>query len=79
MDPESLKNVPAYLVLAYAIEWDSVKNAGPEYVLLDFRAYQPSAKLGEEGLMFVASNLLNDRFGRVLSLKVKVIEEGVAQ
>jgi hypothetical protein len=84
MDPESLKNVPSYLVLAYAIVWDlemdgSVDAASgvdlPSYVLLDLRAYQRPDVLGVDGLNDIVCNLLSEMYDFCITgLKIKVIE-----
>ena len=83
MDPKSLANVPSYLVLAYAIQWDDSVDDNivetsklPRYVLLDLRAYQRPAELGEAGLNEVVCNRLSEIHGYcVQDVKIKIIEE----
>lgn len=84
MDPEALKNTPAYLVLAYAITWDTELDGSedaaagvnlPEYVLLDLRSYQRPEELGEDGLNELVSDQLSDRYDFcVTGFKIKVVE-----
>jgi hypothetical protein len=82
MDPESLKNIPSYLVLAYTIQWDDSVDDNivetfklPRYVLLDLRAYQRPEQLGEDGLNEVVCNRLSEMHGFcVQDVKIKVIE-----
>lgn len=87
MDPKSLENVPSYLVLAYAIQWDTecdgsiiaspaLINTLPTYQLLDLRAYQRPEELGEAGLNDVVCQLLSEMYDFCVSgVKIKVIEE----
>lgn len=85
MDPESIKNIPSYLVLAYNILWDLEMDGSipathgdelPTYVLLDLRAYERPAALGEDGLLEVVMNLLSDMHDySIKDVKIKVIEE----
>jgi hypothetical protein len=84
MNPKSIKNPPAYLVLAYAIQWDldmddSVDAAEgvvlPSYVLLDLCDYERPEVLGEDGINEVVCDLLSDMYDFcVTGLKIKVIE-----
>ena len=84
MDPESLKNVPSYLVLAYAIVWDLEMDGSadaaagvdlPSYVLLDLRSYQRPEVLGEVGVNDVVCQLLSEMCDFCITgLKIKVIE-----
>lgn len=84
MDPEALKNVPPYLVLAYNIAWDlemdgkitvTQDEIPPSYVLLDMRSYQRPQDLGEVALFDAVFNLLTEMYDFCIKdLKIKVVE-----
>lgn len=76
MNPDSIRNTPAYDVLAFGIKWDQAEEIPSlDYCMLDFRAYQRPDQLTEDQMVKIAHDLVKCKFGvEAAALQVKVIE-----